>query len=277
MRKSIARILTCWIFYRPWRRVCRNLLIRPFSPYEFYLHRKHIKAYLAQKRKRGKAKTVIYTAIAGGYDKLKSHRYLMDDADYVCFTDQPVKGLHAWEIRPMKEFDHKKPVLRAKYYKFFPDKLFSDYTYSVWIDGSWDITGPYLENKIIELEKSDTAIATTPHPARNCIYSEAQACKRLNKDNTETIEKQVEFLRRENYPENNGLYEMNIIFRKHNDEKIVKLMDHWWEMVINYSSRDQLSFCYVLWKSKIKPVLLFPSQSETIGCNKDFAYHRHLK
>jgi len=41
----------------------------------------------------------------------------------------------------------------------------------------------------------------------------------------------------------------NIIFRKHNSDNIVKLMNDWWEELNTQTKRDQLSLAYVLWKN----------------------------
>ena len=52
-------------------------------------------------------------------------------------------------------------------------------------------------------------------------------------------------------PRNYGLNETNIIYRKHNSKKIKKIMTEWWNMIKNYSKRDQLSLSYILWKNNI--------------------------
>jgi rubrerythrin len=54
----------------------------------------------------------------------------------------------------------------------------------------------------------------------------------------------------EGFPENYGLLQSNIMFRKHNKEACIKLMKTWSDEVVNNSHRDQLSFNYALWKSK---------------------------
>lgn len=289
MKTFLIKVLTFWIFYSPWRRACRRKLRSSigdtyhsiFAAISLFcqedLHHRNIKSYITHKNKRGKAKTVIYTAITGGYDNLKTPQYLQYDVDYVCFTDTPVEGDHVWEIRPMNDFNHGQPVIKAKYYKFFPDKLFPEYTYSVWIDGTWDITGPYLSNMISELTKSGSQIACAPHFERDCIYKEAQICLEQNLDDPWTIERQIDFLHKETYPYGYGLFEMGIIYRKHSAPVIIDLMSQWWNMIMKFSRRDQLSFCYLLWKNNIEADLLFPSQSQTIRFNNNFVYHPHCK
>ncbi len=48
---------------------------------------------------------------------------------------------------------------------------------------------------------------------------------------------------------NFGLGENNILFRKHNSDNIIKLMNDWWEELNTQTKRDQLSLAYVLWKN----------------------------
>ena len=62
----------------------------------------------------------------------------------------------------------------------------------------------------------------------------------------------MDFLKSENYPENNGLISGGVLVRKHTDEKLIKVMEEWWYFVKNFSKRDQLSFNYVAWKHHFK-------------------------
>ena len=54
----------------------------------------------------------------------------------------------------------------------------------------------------------------------------------------------------ENFPKKYGLYELPVIIRK-NTEKIKKLNLRWWEQICRFSSRDQISMPYVLWKTNV--------------------------
>jgi len=277
MNKPISNLLTIWIPFSSLRRKARYHLIE-FHPIRELLKRPRIRQYLEQKKKRGKAKVVIYSAVAGGYDDLRTHNYLSDEFDYVFFTDASVKGLHAWEIRPLTEFKEKSPVRKARYHKIFPDKLFPDYEYSVWIDGKYEIIGPDLERRIKEKISDNTLMASVPHPDRDCIYDEAELCRISKKDDPEVISMQIEFLKKEGYPKNNGLCDTAIIFRKHHDPKIKNIMNDWWNVLKKYSFRDQLSFGYALWKNNFKIDYLFSqSDSPSPGNNKDFIFHFHKR
>jgi hypothetical protein len=201
-------------------------------------------------------KVVIYTAIAGGIDNLIQHSYRSPYFDYVCFTDRPVGESGMWEIRLIEE-NYLDEVRKAKFYKVFPQNFFPEYQSSIWIDGNIDVVGPDLEKRVMELMSEDTLIATNIHPHRNCIYEEANACLRMGKDEPEPILRQIDFMRSAGFPEDIGLYEMGLIYRKHLDQKVVQLMNDWWWMIKTFSRRDQLSFMYVLYKSNIGCVQFF--------------------
>ena len=52
----------------------------------------------------------------------------------------------------------------------------------------------------------------------------------------------------ENYPKDNGLVATGVLFRKHSNPKLIRAMETWWNELNTGSSRDQLSFCYSMWK-----------------------------
>ena len=47
-------------------------------------------------------KICIYTCIIGEYDYLITPKYIRDDIDYVCYTDQNIKS-EIWEIRSIPD------------------------------------------------------------------------------------------------------------------------------------------------------------------------------
>lgn len=56
-------------------------------------------------------------------------------------------------------------------------------------------------------------------------------------------------MKKAGFPEHYGLGENNILYRRHNEPALVRVMEDWWYFLENYSRRDQLSFVYVLWKN----------------------------
>ena len=46
------------------------------------------------------------------------------------------------------------------------------------------------------------------------------------------------------------------MIRKHNDPNCIKLMEYWWNIVLNGSKRDQLSLFYAKWKTNVNIKIL---------------------
>ena len=160
---------------------------------------------------------MIYTAITGGKDKPRD--------DIKCFSE---------------EDRFKDPTMNAKIYKVL-SHLYDPDEYSVWVDGT---VIPVVEiEKFIEL-LGDAEIAVFSHPNRDCIYDEADECKRLNLDSFERLTAHTDRYRGLNYPEHAGLGACYVIIRKHT-ERIKRLNEQWWAEICHGSRRDQISFPFV--------------------------------
>ena len=216
-----------------------------------------------------KRKIVIYTAITGGYDKLTAPTVVNKDIDYICFTDNPSTKSTVWRMLPV--VDNGLDLARQnRQYKLLPHRFLAEYKYSLYIDGNIDIIGDITQ--LIQKHMVSCSIAFFSHYQRNCVYEEARACIKQKKDGTEAIKKQIQRYRDEGYPRNNGLIEGGIILRRHNDLKIIKTMEAWWNELINESRRDQLSFNYVAWKNNTRYAIMGPNLRE----NCYFRLRRHV-
>jgi len=219
---------------------------------------------------------VIYTSLVGGYDILANPKYIMPNWDYICFSnDVKQHNDSVWEIRPIP-YHHSNKTILSRYPKMNPHKLLKDYEFSLWIDASLVILDSFLENRINELINSGITLSQIPHPERNCIYEEAKICIEKGLDRRNIIEKQINFLKKENYPENNGLFENGVIFRKHNHPIISLLCGDWWDLYLKFSKRDQLSLGYLFWKHNIhcEP---FTQKGFSVRNIPSFSYSAHNK
>ncbi len=229
--------------------VSQNSLIHGnMTPQEWLLRNKGLWKILKHNNK------VIYTSITGDYEKLCQPSFVDCDFDYVAFVDD-ISGINAydgvWQLRKIPD-DLKKlsAVKQQRMIKILPHKYLSEYSESIWVDGSIDILGSmndFISEYCVKQEKS---VFIRKHPYRNSIHEEADKCIQLGKDNREIILKQINKYNDEKFPDDNGLVESGIIYRKHSDPYCKKLMTLWGIEVIGGSHRDQLSFNYVLWKCK---------------------------
>ncbi len=198
-------------------------------------------------------KIVIYTAIFGDYDVFLKPKYISNDCDYICFTDNIKKRTKNWELREISS-DELSPHMLNRKIKILPHRFLPEYKFSIYVDGNIEIIGNVKE--LIDNYLQNWHMVCFKHPVRNCIYQEAEVCIKSNKDDPQVIRQQMQRYRRLGYPENNGLTDNSVLLRKHNEPSVIRVMEEWWSEVQKDSKRDQLSFCFAAWKHNFKYALL---------------------
>ncbi|CAM4164961.1 glycosyltransferase domain-containing protein [Zobellia nedashkovskayae] len=207
-------------------------------------------------------KIAIYTVAFGtnfGFIPQKK----IKDVDFFAFTDDKKKVLKPWKPILVKENIKDNERLKARHVKLLPHLYFSDYDISIFIDSNYLIIGD-IEKLLESLGNFQMGIFDHNQcdDARNCVYKEHEALLELGrqrgvyKDNPDVMEKQIKFLKSEDYPTENGLIFSAVLVRKHNDPQVIKVMEDWWGFVSTQSLRDQLSFDYVAWKNKFKYTII---------------------
>lgn len=197
--------------------------------------------------KKMKNKLVIYTALFGDYDDLIEPKEKFDGCDFICFTDQKHLTSDIWEIRLIEECDLPPNMMNRKY-KILPHLFLSEYEWSLYVDANIAIIGNSFNLAKKYLSNYDMGIPK--HFARDCVYEEAKECVILGKTKYDETKKQMNSYEKEGFPKNFGLGENNILFRKQNNKKVMKLMNDWWNELNTQTKRDQLSLAYVLWKNE---------------------------
>jgi len=247
-----------------------------FDPLFEALKSRKFEKYFEGKKNRT-AKVVVYTAVSGNYDKIRDHKYIVPEWDYVCFSDEKPSDVTHWEYRPIDKHGLTDSNRIAKYYKLLPHRIFPEYDYSLWIDGSCAIVDPSFHHAF-DLFSHDpkSKIALAPHPSRDCAYEEAWECIHQKKDEEFRILQWLDIMEKGKYPRHNGLYECGLMLRRHNDPMVIALMDAWWRVVQEYSKRDQMSFVYLAWKLGVPVSTIFGNSSETIRNSKRVALYNHL-
>jgi hypothetical protein len=198
-------------------------------------------------------KIAVITSSIGGDRKLRDQA-VFKEVDYHAFVDESKMILNStWKIHKVKEEvsnDYYSDRLIAKKYKILPFYYLKDYEYFIWIDSNIILN---VDPKVLietYLQKKD--ICVQKHSYRDCVYSEIKEVTSLKLDFYSKLKNQYSHYLKEGYPSDNGLYDCSIIIRK-NIKSINDMSKSWWEEVNKYSSRDQISFPYVLTKHNIIP------------------------
>ena len=201
---------------------------------------------------------IVYTALYGNVDQLHDPIGISNNnALFVCFTDREDIKSDIWNVIHVEsEHDSR---MSAKYWKFFGYKGFSKQAqYTIWVDASIRIVGsllPLLED--ISKSYPSAPILTFHHPQRDCVYSELFWVFFMGKDSIKSLFKTWLLLKRNRYSCGNGLIAGTVLVRRidlDKDNQLDNLMSEWWWFVNNYSSRDQLTFNFLVDKKKFSGI-----------------------
>lgn len=193
---------------------------------------------------------VVYTAIFGNYDHLKTPEYVNPNWDYVCFTDnRNVKS----DVFTVKHVDQRfgNVTKNARMVKLLSHLFLINYDYSLWVDGSVKLRGKNIDELITNNLASDY-ISLHNHVKRDCVYEEADACMLAKKDGNDILAIQIAEYRNEGLPESVGVFETAQLARRHQAPEVALLNALWWRQLDAYSIRDQVALPYVFWKHNFK-------------------------
>jgi polysaccharide pyruvyl transferase WcaK-like protein len=180
---------------------------------------------------------VVYTAIAGGYDDLRPPEFDLPNCRFIVLSDQSLE-VEGWEVRPLNYY-HSDPTRAARFAKLHPHVYFPDVDNSIWIDANIGIRGD-IRTFFARLMQ-DQFLGIFLHPLRDCIYVEAEECIKRRKDYDHVIRRHIQRYRADGFPDKMGLWETNVLVRRHNDPGCIALMAAWWRELETGSRRDQLS------------------------------------
>ncbi len=200
-------------------------------------------------------KIIIYSAIMGDYEGIKDieknwQQYDNIDVKYIFFTDNEKISSNTWDIRVIKDGSLSSRYL-SKHIKLFPELYLEKCDYSIWVDGKFQIVGNLIE--YLEQYLRNSTMLFFPHFARKDIYEEAKTCIEMGVGKKDDIIRQIEYYKSDGFPANSGLYEGGCIVRKYGDSEVEYLMKQWWDEIMKFSYRDQISLPYILWKNNFIP------------------------
>lgn len=188
---------------------------------------------------------VVYTCVTGNYDRLKSPRVVDPEWDYICFTNNKNITSDVWDVRYIND-DSLSDVKLARKVKILYHQYVGEYDRVLWIDANY-ILFSTPQAFIDATNPNNLPLSLSVHEFRDCVYEEMAACQCFGKDASGRMEAQITRYRSEGLPEHVGMVETGLMYRR-KDTVTAQIMEEWWDEVMNWSHRDQLSFNYVTWK-----------------------------
>lgn len=223
-------------------------------------------------------KVCVYTVLVGGYDRIIEPQEVDPNIDFICFvgkTESSRQNSTIWEFVEI-ESDLKDLGRLSRIPKLLPHKTcIANYDYSLYIDANILIRDKSVYERINDFVSKEIKIGLLQHPFRDCVYQEAYVCIASLKGGWLDIVRQICFLRWKGVPKHCGLFEANVIFRKHNDPIVVAMDELWWKTFMRFSKRDQLSLVYALREENLS-VSYFLPPGQTTRNNSAFKKINHL-
>jgi hypothetical protein len=210
----------------------------------------------------------IVTCITGGYDEPTDGFDNKDGFDYILLSEVPIPT-KSWNNAIVKfgEGTNLSDCKKQRFIKTNIMDILSKYSVVVYIDANTDVNDK-LYNYIEKYK--DKPLTFKKHPDRDCIYDEIKECIRCGKESLEMGQYVYNFLKKEGYPEHNGLFETNIIVLQPGNERVKELFHNWSNEVLQRSKRDQFSINYVVWKLHMEDLI-------TVSQTMDFKPKFHIR
>lgn len=204
----------------------------------------------------GPPRVALYTAVYGRSDWVKpapKTSWPMDCWFYTDSTEVAAEAASAgWQP---KVVDHgiatlkgdpriTAPMLAHKWWKTHPELACPGADVSLWIDGSMEVNvDDYVDRCLAALGADDWACV--PHPARSCVYPEAEYSATLTwRYDGPSILAQSRFYQAF-HPPDWGLIATGANVRRHTPE-VIELSHQWWDECLTWSHQDQLSLPVLL-------------------------------
>ena len=201
----------------------------------------------------GGAEIAVYTCILPHtFESLEAPYYINEDKSqvhYWAITDAQ-QGVHPWwdqvVVRDMSLTSRRD----LQKYKLLSHKYLPEYKYTVWVDGSVRLKVDPVA-LIDLLKESGKPVAFGVHPWRDCSYEEGKVCAGFKQNNAKLITEQLKRYRKEGLPKHFGLCASSFFVRDNQDPKACEFFDLWLEETMSGSHRNQISFGFAAWKTKI--------------------------
>ncbi|MDL2306452.1 DUF616 domain-containing protein [Desulfovibrio sp. OttesenSCG-928-C06] len=183
---------------------------------------------------------IIYSVLFGNYESINNpFGNFIPDCRRICFTDNPALTSDVWEV-VLVSSNGLDPVREARRYKMQPNRYLPPAEWSLYIDNTISFIQP-PEALLQYAIQSGGDFYCFEHPWRDCLYDEAEAVIMEEKDCEPRVREQIEHYRRAGFAAQAGLYASGILLRKHNAPEVSRLGELWFEHVLRFSKRDQLS------------------------------------
>lgn len=182
----------------------------------------------------------VYTALFGGYERLNEQPLgAASDLDFICFTDDDTLASETWEIRVITPAFPLDLVRSQRDIKIRGHSSLSGFDETLYIDNS--VTLKVLPENLLDEWLTIADLAICQHSYRDRVVDEFDEVIALNYDEPSRVNEQLLHYA-ELYPDvlQQRPFWNALIARRHGLE-VQGAMETWYQHVLRFSRRDQLS------------------------------------
>lgn len=187
----------------------------------------------------------VYRALIGGYEELREEDVARDsDVPFICFTDDSTLTSKTWEVVQVEPRVPHDSTRSARALKILGHPVLEDYDETLWIDNTVALTRP--PDALFDEWLADAEVAAPLHSFRSSVLAEAEAVLDAGLDDCARVYEQLShYLASDGDVLEENPHWTGMLARRRTDRSDAA-MTAWWEQVLRYSRRDQLSFVPVM-------------------------------
>ena len=188
----------------------------------------------------------VFTVLLGHYDELVEQSVAASSsADFICFTDDPGQSSATWTMRPIAPLLPADLARSSRYPKLCAHRFLTDYDLSIYIDASVLLTAS-PERLLEELfVPAGANMVCFQHSFRASVADEFAAVIGSGRDDPGRCREQLNhYSLSPHFPVGPPIWG-GLLMRRHHAPDVVTAMELWFDHVLRYSRRDQLSFNFV--------------------------------
>jgi hypothetical protein len=205
----------------------------------------------------------VYTVLFGQYEQLNEQPVAEhSDWPFICFTDDPHLTSETWQIRLITPLFPADLPRSQRHIKLLAHRALPDHDVSLYMDNSVLLKVP--PEDILARWPLESGLTLSTHSFRETVLDEFLEVLRLGYDDQARLLEQLNHVQW-HHPDLLAAKPMwsGVMLRRHHEPKVAAAMELWFQHVLRYSRRDQLSSNLAFAQSQLKPDLVEESNLST--------------
>lgn len=204
-----------------------------------------------RRRPRHAPRLVVYTALLGGGQRLRETALAQESsADFVCFTDDPALRSDTWQVINVEPRLPADPVRSERHLKILGHPVLDGYDRSLWVDNAVELLA--LPESFVDGWLEDADVAAPVHTLYRTVREEAEASIDLGRDDHLRVFEQLAHYVGSSPTAIETNPHWTALLARRRTPQVEAVMTTWWEHVLRYSRRDQISFTVVTGDSSLR-------------------------